>query len=167
MAQRIERVALDTEKPCYVSMHLPALVCSSESSLMNDLFSTPTQPFSIPGATASAKVPPSVSAPSEKFAIIDIGGAQQVVEEGRWYTCNRLQVCTPYRVQLCFLLTMPMLKLWSRKSFFLRVQDASLKTTRFCTHNTHTIYAPPPSSSHSRLPRLRLAPPSSSVACLR
>lgn len=28
---------------------------------------------------------------SDAYAVIDIGGVQQIVEEGRWYTCNRLQ----------------------------------------------------------------------------
>jgi ribosomal protein L21 len=27
---------------------------------------------------------------SDKYAIIDVGGVQHLVEEGRWYTCNRL-----------------------------------------------------------------------------
>ncbi|KAK9833978.1 hypothetical protein WJX81_000391 [Elliptochloris bilobata] len=26
-----------------------------------------------------------------KYAVIDIGGHQMLVEEGRWYTCNRLE----------------------------------------------------------------------------
>ncbi len=26
------------------------------------------------------------------YAVIDIGGVQHIVEEGRWYTCNRLAV---------------------------------------------------------------------------
>ena len=28
---------------------------------------------------------------SEKYAIIDVGGVQHLVEEGRWYTCNRMK----------------------------------------------------------------------------
>eukprot|EP01025_Chloroclados_australasicus_P055498 TRINITY_DN6731_c0_g1_i1.p2 TRINITY_DN6731_c0_g1~~TRINITY_DN6731_c0_g1_i1.p2 ORF type:complete len:186 (-),score=9.22 TRINITY_DN6731_c0_g1_i1:386-943(-) len=28
---------------------------------------------------------------TDKYAIIEVGGVQQLVEEGRWYTCNRLQ----------------------------------------------------------------------------
>lgn len=28
---------------------------------------------------------------SDKYAIIDVGGVQHLVEEGRWYTCNRLK----------------------------------------------------------------------------
>merc|ERR1719217_557212 len=28
--------------------------------------------------------------PSDKYAIIEVGGVQKIVEEGRYYTCNRL-----------------------------------------------------------------------------
>ena len=28
---------------------------------------------------------------SDKYAIIDLGGVQHLVEEGRWYSCNRLK----------------------------------------------------------------------------
>ena len=28
----------------------------------------------------------------DTYAVIDIGGVQHIVEEGRWYTCNRLEV---------------------------------------------------------------------------
>lgn len=36
---------------------------------------------------------PSSSFPTttDKYAIIDVGGVQHLVEEGRWYTCNRLK----------------------------------------------------------------------------
>jgi ribosomal protein L21 len=27
---------------------------------------------------------------ADTYAVIDIGGVQHIVEEGRWYTCNRL-----------------------------------------------------------------------------
>lgn len=33
---------------------------------------------------------PSYVTTSDKYAIIDVGGVQHLVEEGRWYTCNRL-----------------------------------------------------------------------------
>lgn len=26
------------------------------------------------------------------YAVVEIGGVQHIVEEGRWYTCNRLAV---------------------------------------------------------------------------
>jgi ribosomal protein L21 len=29
---------------------------------------------------------------SEKYAIVDVGGNQHLVEEGRWYTCDRMKV---------------------------------------------------------------------------
>jgi hypothetical protein len=39
----------------------------------------------------SGKPVPSYIRSSEAYAIIDVGGVQHLVEEGRWYTCNRLQ----------------------------------------------------------------------------
>lgn len=29
----------------------------------------------------------------DTYAIVEIGGHQMFVEPGKWYTCNRLQVC--------------------------------------------------------------------------
>lgn len=34
---------------------------------------------------------------ADKYAVIDVGGTQHLVEEGRWYTCNRLQVRRSFR----------------------------------------------------------------------
>lgn len=34
---------------------------------------------------------------ADKYAVIDVGGTQHLVEEGRWYTCNRLQVCVGWQ----------------------------------------------------------------------
>lgn len=39
----------------------------------------------------AAKPTPSYVSTSDKYAIIDVGGVQHLVEEGRWYTCNRLK----------------------------------------------------------------------------
>ena len=44
-----------------------------------------------PAASGSKPVPSYVSV-SENYAVIDVGGVQHLVEEGRWYTCNRLNV---------------------------------------------------------------------------
>jgi ribosomal protein L21 len=33
----------------------------------------------------------SISPPTLKYAIIEVGGTQKIVEEGRYYSCNRLQ----------------------------------------------------------------------------
>ena len=49
-------------------------------------------------AETSAKPVPSYVSVSENYAVIDVGGVQHLVEEGRWYTCNRLNV------RLCFFL---------------------------------------------------------------
>ena len=35
---------------------------------------------------------PSYVSVSDNYAVIDVGGVQHLVEEGRWYTCNRLNV---------------------------------------------------------------------------
>ncbi len=35
---------------------------------------------------------PSYDAPAATYAVVDIGGHQLIVEEGRWYTVNRLDV---------------------------------------------------------------------------
>ena len=45
---------------------------------------------------------PSYVSVSDNYAVIDVGGVQHLVEEGRWYTCNRLNVrscpcvCVPW-----------------------------------------------------------------------
>lgn len=41
---------------------------------------------------ASSKPEPSYSGAVDTYAVVDIGGHQLVVEEGRWYTVNRLDV---------------------------------------------------------------------------
>lgn len=38
------------------------------------------------------KQTPSYVSLSDKYAIVDAAGTQMLLEEGRWYTCNRLQV---------------------------------------------------------------------------
>jgi len=35
--------------------------------------------------------PPSLPKLGDKYAVIEIGGVQHIVEEGRWYKCNRLK----------------------------------------------------------------------------
>jgi ribosomal protein L21 len=35
---------------------------------------------------------PSYAGAAETYAVVDIGGHQLIVEEGRWYTVNRLEV---------------------------------------------------------------------------
>ncbi|KAL3158327.1 hypothetical protein ABBQ38_010569 [Trebouxia sp. C0009 RCD-2024] len=47
-----------------------------------------------PNDTASSKggkQTPSYASLSDKYAIVDAAGTQMLLEEGRWYTCNRLQ----------------------------------------------------------------------------
>jgi large subunit ribosomal protein L21 len=50
------------------------------------------QAVAAPEAPAAfAKPSASYTTTSDKYAIIDVGGVQHLVEEGRWYTCNRLK----------------------------------------------------------------------------
>jgi large subunit ribosomal protein L21 len=42
-------------------------------------------------AVITAKPSSTFPATTDKYAIIDVGGVQHLVEEGRWYTCNRLK----------------------------------------------------------------------------
>lgn len=53
-----------------------------------------TPPLAAPEAEAAAasKPEPSYSGVGETYAVVDIGGHQLIVEEGRWYTVNRLEV---------------------------------------------------------------------------
>lgn len=56
-----------------------------------------------PNDTASSKggkQTPSYASLSDKYAIVDAAGTQMLLEEGRWYTCNRLQV--PATLSLAF-----------------------------------------------------------------
>lgn len=43
-------------------------------------------------ASEGGKQTPSYVSLSDKYAIVDAAGTQMLLEEGRWYTCNRLQV---------------------------------------------------------------------------
>ena len=58
----------------------------------------PARPSLCAVASSTAELPPEVGTPpslqglSDTYAVIDIGGVQHIVEEGRWYTCNRLEV---------------------------------------------------------------------------
>ncbi|KAI7846159.1 hypothetical protein COHA_000329 [Chlorella ohadii] len=54
-----------------------------------------------PEAPAAASRPePSHGTAAESYAVVEIGGHQLVVEEGRWYTVNRLEVAPGSRIQL-------------------------------------------------------------------
>ena len=46
----------------------------------------------VAAAETSSKPLPSYVSVSDNYAVIDVGGVQHLVEEGRWYTCNRLNV---------------------------------------------------------------------------
>merc|ERR1712124_70704 len=42
-----------------------------------------------------------ISTPKSKYAIIGVGGKQKIVEEGRYYICNRLQASVGSVVRFC------------------------------------------------------------------
>ena len=48
--------------------------------------------FAAPGAAATLHKEPSYAGVRDTYAVVEIGGHQLIVEEGRWYTVNRLEV---------------------------------------------------------------------------
>ena len=52
----------------------------------------PTRPIDTAADSEGGKQTPSYVSLSDKYAIVDAAGTQMLLEEGRWYTCNRLQV---------------------------------------------------------------------------
>ena len=72
---------------CEVCSHAqqPHDGCSSRCAVAET--ATPAEP-----AQTSSKPVPSYVSVSDNYAVIDVGGVQHLVEEGRWYTCNRLNV---------------------------------------------------------------------------
>ena len=52
----------------------------------------PTRPIDTAANPEGGKQTPSYVSLSDKYAIVDAAGTQMLLEEGRWYTCNRLQV---------------------------------------------------------------------------
>merc|ERR1712023_262470 len=41
--------------------------------------------------TVFYQIPESIPQLGEKYAVVEVGGTQVIVEEGRWYTVNRLK----------------------------------------------------------------------------
>jgi large subunit ribosomal protein L21 len=52
----------------------------------------PISSVQAPVAPVTNAAEPSYDAPAATYAVVDIGGHQLIVEEGRWYTVNRLDV---------------------------------------------------------------------------
>ena len=46
---------------------------------------------SAPAAAATHSPEPSYAGAADTYAVVEIGGHQLIVEEGRWYTVNRLE----------------------------------------------------------------------------
>ncbi|KAL4854180.1 50S ribosomal protein L21 [Chlorella vulgaris] len=51
-------------------------------------------------AAPSSKPEPSHSGAADTYAVVEIGGHQLIVEEGRWYTVNRLEAEPGSKIQL-------------------------------------------------------------------
>lgn len=58
--------------------------------------SPPPSGSAAPVEAASSAAAPSLPAPADTYAVVEIGGHQLIVEEGRWYTVNRLEVRWAY-----------------------------------------------------------------------
>lgn len=54
----------------------------------------------IAAPVASSKPEPSYAGIADTYAVVEIGGHQLIVEEGRWYTVNRLQAEPGTKIQL-------------------------------------------------------------------
>jgi len=52
----------------------------------------PARPTDTAANVEGGRQTPSYVSLSDKYAIVDAAGTQMLLEEGRWYTCNRLQV---------------------------------------------------------------------------
>ncbi|KAG7668756.1 hypothetical protein Ndes2437B_g07164 [Nannochloris sp. 'desiccata'] len=53
-----------------------------------------------PGAVATKNPEPSYAGAADTYAVVDIGGHQLIVEEGRWYTVNRLEAPEGSKINL-------------------------------------------------------------------
>ncbi|KAL0024292.1 hypothetical protein WJX79_004828 [Trebouxia sp. C0005] len=51
----------------------------------------PARPTDTAAKVEGGRQTPSYVSLSDKYAIVDAAGTQMLLEEGRWYTCNRLQ----------------------------------------------------------------------------
>lgn len=59
------------------------------------------QLFAAPVAAATNSPEPSYAGAADTYAVVDIGGHQLIVEEGRWYTVNRLEVRELIHLHAC------------------------------------------------------------------
>jgi len=62
------------------------------SAPAHPLTRSPISSVQAPVAPVTNAAEPSYDAPAATYAVVDIGGHQLIVEEGRWYTVNRLDV---------------------------------------------------------------------------
>jgi len=82
--------ALRTSLPPYLApSHLSSPLVTSRHLSRQPRTSTNRKQAPAPVTNAAE---PSYEAPAATYAVVDIGGHQLIVEEGRWYTVNRLDV---------------------------------------------------------------------------
>lgn len=70
--------------------HKLAAVAVCAAHRLSRRLTRPAAPDAAPAAPSKAE--PSYSGAVETYAVVEIGGHQLIVEEGRWYTVNRLEV---------------------------------------------------------------------------
>ncbi|GAB4813182.1 hypothetical protein N2152v2_000228 [Parachlorella kessleri] len=58
------------------------------------------QAVEVPVETASSAAQPSYAGAADTYAVVELGGHQLIVEEGRWYTVNRLEAEPGSKIQL-------------------------------------------------------------------
>lgn len=72
-----------------LSLKHPACDAKADRSHCVPAPAVASPPAELPAEIAT---PPSMQGLADTYAVVDIGGVQHIVEEGRWYTCNRLAV---------------------------------------------------------------------------
>lgn len=86
---------------------------------------------SITAAAATAPAPAGFTL-AETYAVVDIGGQQLVVEAGRWYTVNRLQVRNMFTLRWLGL-GLSMLAVLAANITLLGLRPARLSSSRTCS----------------------------------
>jgi hypothetical protein len=61
-------------------------------------------PAAAPAAATSSRAESVQEGIADTYAVVEVGGHQLIVEEGRWYTVNRLEVGLAARRACCYYL---------------------------------------------------------------
>lgn len=86
----VASVSVSPRLPSRFRSRSPALPLSRSPA--HPLTRFPILSVQAPVAPVTNAAEPSYDAPAATYAVVDIGGHQLIVEEGRWYTVNRLDV---------------------------------------------------------------------------